>query len=162
MNEKLIREGRVCPYCGGKPELVGGAIIYRRRPDLYEKKFWLCRGCWAYVGCHPGTTDPLGRLADSTLRSLKSRAHGVFDRLWQNGTVTRRQAYLLLADRMGLDPDEAHIGQFDSDQCRKVVERFSGIDYSAIRQEARDLEAEQIDLQEVYCDYMAEDWGCRD
>jgi hypothetical protein len=35
------------------------------------------------VGCHKGTTKPLGRLADAELREWKKRAHAAFDPVWQ-------------------------------------------------------------------------------
>lgn len=74
----------VCPYCGATSVLVGGDVIYPYRRDLAEKQFYQCRACPdAYVGCHPGTTDPLGRLADKKLRLAKSHAHAVFDPLWE-------------------------------------------------------------------------------
>ncbi len=38
------------------------------------------------VGCHPGTKNSLGRLANAELRKWKSIAHRVFDPLWRDGT----------------------------------------------------------------------------
>lgn len=57
-----------CPYCGKDSVLVNGHVIYPHRPDLLEKKFYWCKPCDAYVGCHPGTANPLGRLANAELR----------------------------------------------------------------------------------------------
>ena len=70
-----------CPYCNNPAVLVGGDVIYPHRPDLYEKKFWQCDPCDAYVGCHrPGVgygdgTRPLGRLANAELREAKKNVH---------------------------------------------------------------------------------------
>ena len=39
-----------CPYCGKDAALVTGDKIYPHRPDLYDRNFWLCTACDAYVG----------------------------------------------------------------------------------------------------------------
>jgi hypothetical protein len=63
---------------------------------------------------------PLGRLANSPLRRLKSEAHKAFDPLWQNGPMSRREAYQWLAKQLGLPYDKTHIGEFDEKMCMKV------------------------------------------
>ena len=112
----------ICSYCGKKSELVSGSRIYPHRPDLSAKTFYLCSPCDAYVGCHPGTTHPLGRLANAKLRAAKMRAHANFDPLWRSGKLHRSVAYARLADKMGIRREEAHIGMFDEKQCQRVVE----------------------------------------
>lgn len=111
-----------CPYCGTVAQLVTGEAIYPRRPDLWAKRFWSCPPCKAYVGCHPGTTTPLGRLADATLRSAKQAAHALFDPLWQRGEMTREKAYAWLARELGIPGKDCHIGMFDVDTCVRVIE----------------------------------------
>jgi hypothetical protein len=111
-----------CHYCGKPAELVGGDTIYPHRPDLAEKKFWNCTPCKAYVGCHPGTENPLGRLADAELRQAKMAAHAAFDPIWKEGRTYRRDAYAWLAQALNLTPDECHIGMFDKEGCQRVVE----------------------------------------
>lgn len=114
-----------CPYCSGPVELVNGERIYPHRRDLYAKRFYLCAPCKAYVGCHPKTTRPLGRLANAELRAWKMRAHTSFDPIWRNGKLSRKEAYAWLAREMGLTVEETHIGQFDVENCRCVVELCS-------------------------------------
>lgn len=117
-----------CAYCNKPAELVGGEEIYPHRPDLYQKKFWRCRPCKAYVGCHKPNvgygdgTRPLGRLANAELRAAKSAAHAAFDPVWQNGFVRRGSAYAWLADKLGIQPKQCHIGEFDVEQCKRVVQ----------------------------------------
>lgn len=111
-----------CDYCGLPAELVDGATMYPSRPDLAGKSVYRCSPCGAWVGTHPGTTTPLGRLANAELRRWKANAHAVFDRLWRPGTMTRSQAYAWLAQRLAIEPAACHIGMFDVDQCRRVVE----------------------------------------
>ncbi|MBK8752385.1 MAG: hypothetical protein IPL99_12380 [Candidatus Competibacteraceae bacterium] len=111
----------VCPYCGHASRQVNGKIIYPHRPDLYDKWFYQCAPCEAYVGCHPGTERPLGRLANVELRQAKIAAHAAFDPLWQSRHAHRRDAYAWLAEQLGIAVKHCHIGQFDIDQCRRVV-----------------------------------------
>lgn len=121
-----------CPYCTGTAVLVTGADIYPHREDLGDKRFWACKPCDAYVGCHPAATAPgggigdgtvpLGRLANAELRSLKQRAHAAFDPLWKSRAMSRRKAYAWLSKAMGLPSKNTHIGMFDEAQCRAVVE----------------------------------------
>lgn len=106
-----------CPYCDREASLVGGDIVYPHRPDLAEKRFYLCRSCDAYVGCHPGTDIPLGFLADARLRRAKHATHAVFDPLWRSGLMTRKAAYSWLARCLGIPKEECHIGWFDLEQC---------------------------------------------
>lgn len=111
----------MCGYCTIPAHQVGGLAIYPHRQDLGDKDFWLCRICGAYVGCHPGTAKPLGRLANAELRQWKQRAHRAFDPLWKSGKMSRRRAYDELRKLMGISEDECHIGEFDVENCKRVV-----------------------------------------
>lgn len=106
-----------CPYCGEKAVMVDSSAVYSKSYGM----IWLCRPCMAWVGCHKGTTRPLGRLANKTLRKAKVRAHEAFDQLWRSGALTRTFAYEWLAKQMGLSAAECHIGMFDVEQCERVV-----------------------------------------
>lgn len=125
----------VCPYCGQFSVKVGGEAIYPHRSDLFHKIFYQCQPCDAYVGSHPGQDKPLGRLANSELRTWKKRAHAAFDPIWQN-RFERRSAedakykkgmarggrYKKLAALMGIDTRDCHIGMFDIEKCQQVIE----------------------------------------
>ncbi|MEM6625294.1 MAG: zinc-finger-containing protein [Pseudomonadota bacterium] len=110
-----------CDYCDREAERVSGKMIYPHRPDLFAKNFYLCRPCDAYVGCHPHTITPMGRLANASLRRAKLKAHQAFDPFWRGGGVSRREAYQWLADALGVSAANCHIGMFDEDMCRRVV-----------------------------------------
>ena len=110
-----------CDYCNKESELVDGSVIYPHRPDLFHKYFYRCVDCLAHVGCHPNTTKPLGRLANKELRQAKSEAHLSFDKLWKRYGMDRNEAYAYLADKMGIDKKDAHIGMFTVEQCKEVV-----------------------------------------
>jgi hypothetical protein len=106
-----------------------GVGVYPHRPDLAEKKFWVCKPCDAYVGCHPGTIKPLGRLADAQLRTLKRMAHAEFDPIWKDGLITRGQAYSWLAGELGMEKSSCHIGEFSEERCIQVIKackKFKG------------------------------------
>jgi hypothetical protein len=52
----------VCPTCRTAARLTSGAEVYPARRDL-AKAIWKCDVCPdSYVGCHPGSTAPLGVL----------------------------------------------------------------------------------------------------
>ena len=58
-----------CPYCGANVVLRDSHFVYHNNKNY--GKMWVCSNfpqCDSYVGCHPGTDIPLGRLADSVLR----------------------------------------------------------------------------------------------
>ena len=116
-------KGPTCPYCKAAARLVNGKVIYpaTRRADLIAKSFWLCAPCKAYVGCHPGTVTPLGRLADADLRQAKMAAHDAFDPLWRSGRMRRGEAYAWLAAALGIPVPECHVGMFDLARCADVV-----------------------------------------
>lgn len=143
----------ICTYCHKPAELVGGERIYPHRPDLADKKFWLCAPCDAYVGCHAAgvwvpdmgpdkvTSDgtlPMGRLANAELRAAKRAAHDAFDPTWKTFSVwkrhpaftpdakydnARRKAlYRWLAKAMSIPEAQCHIGMFDVEECKRVIE----------------------------------------
>jgi hypothetical protein len=125
--------GPACPCCG-KPStfLPSSAPIYNGR-DFGP--VYICFGCRAWVGCHRGTTRPLGRLADAELRDAKKRAHAAFDRTWArllehrqatDPKYPRRRAranrYKHLASLLGIPASECHIGMFDVATCEHVID----------------------------------------
>lgn len=110
----------ICDYCRCQAELVDSSEVYGTSyGDIY-----LCRNCGAYVGVHKGTDRPLGRLANAELRYWKKSAHAAFDPIWEYGRFKgqRKKAYSWLAGEMGLPVDKTHIGMFDVDQCKKVIQ----------------------------------------
>ena len=129
----------ICPYCGNESKLVTGLDIYPKRPHLANFPYYQCSPCDAYVGCHKGTTEPLGRLADKELRRWKAIVHSGFDKIWRgfDGSkndelqfddpieaiktfprMGRSRAYQYLAETMMIDRKDCHIGMFDLHQCK--------------------------------------------
>ena len=111
-----------CPYCEGEVSLKDSAVIYNGTSygDVY-----ICENfpeCDSYVGVHKGTDKPKGTLANKQLRTWRKLAHAEFDTLWQSNKISRSAAYSWLANRLGINKEECHIGMFDKNQCQDVCE----------------------------------------
>ena len=131
--ERVIREDNIkgpgpeCDYCGKSAKLVKSSEVYG--PGRDYGWMWLCRPCQAWVGCHPGTKNALGRVADAELRQAKMAAHAAFDPLWRDHPDPpwgrpghRKSAYTWLADQLNLSPRHCHIGMMNAGTCRRVVD----------------------------------------
>ena len=112
-----------CPYCDSDSVLADSAEVYGGKS---YGPIYLCRPCKAWVGCHKGTSNPLGRLANAELRKWKMAAHSAFDPLWKTRKMRRRGAYKWLSDALGILEEKCHIGMFDVDLCKKTVEVCKG------------------------------------
>ena len=113
----------VCPYCDEESSLVGGDGVYPHRKDLAHKRFYVCHSCGARVGCHPGTSKPLGRLANDELRKLKMACHANFDPIWREFknagyAGARHKAYAWLAERLSSERSECHFGMMDEARAK--------------------------------------------
>ena len=80
------------------------------------------------MGVHTGTKTPRGSLADRNLRRKRTQAHRLFDAIWKNGILSRKDAYRWMQDTFCLSSEQAHIGQFSDyrcdclmTECRKVL-----------------------------------------
>ncbi len=101
-----------------------------------EGQFGEFYGCSNYPRCkHTAAVGENGELVEKEpeyVREARQRAHKMFDRLWKpknrhhrkhNGPLfpSRGAAYAWLARMMGLEFKQAHIKQFDEQQCEKVI-----------------------------------------
>jgi DNA-directed RNA polymerase subunit RPC12/RpoP len=108
-----------CQYCGFEAVFVDSSEVYGKSYGM----IYLCRRCGAYVGVHKGTKKPKGILANAELREWKKRAHAAFDPHWMGHHRGQRDAaYAALARVMGKSKRDCHIGEFDVEDCRKVME----------------------------------------
>lgn len=122
-----IQKGKICPYCFKPTEHVSDVEVYSKS---YGRMIYICRGCDSYVGCHKGSPlDSLGRLANKELRDAKIEAHYFFDYLWNKKIAmgfdkkqARGLAYKWLAEQMRLSTEGCHIGYFNVEECKRVVE----------------------------------------
>jgi uncharacterized protein YbaR (Trm112 family) len=118
-------DGKTCPYCNQPTQYVDSKRVYMKSYGM----IYLCEPCGSWVGVHEGTNKALGRLANRELRKWKKNAHKYFDPLWQkkmrqgcSKKDARHKAYKWLSEQMGIDFEFTHIGMFDVDQCKQVVE----------------------------------------
>ena len=112
----------ICGYCNQQATLVYGDSVYPHLPHFYDKRYYLCKRCGAYVGCHGNTDIPLGTPANVRLRIARGAAHKAFDALWRNNpNLSRKAAYKLLAEYLKIPYDQCHIGYFDLDRCAATL-----------------------------------------
>ena len=85
---------------------------------------------WGYTGI-PGFLSEQSslevQLADGDLRNLRIRAHRTFDLIWQNGILTRKNAYRWIQDKFSLRSDQAHIGYFSEYMCRQLIDESRAV-----------------------------------
>lgn len=118
-------DGKTCPYCHSPTQYTDSSIIYGKSYGM----IYLCKDCDAWVGVHKGSDKALGRLANAELRELKKAAHALFDPLWQRKMKqgfkknhARAKAYKWLSKELGIDAKDTHIGMFNEEQCKQVIE----------------------------------------
>lgn len=117
---------KICRYCGGVIRRVPAQKVYgdaaANRLKLWNEWFYQCQNCNARVGCHRGTTRPLGNVANEVLRLKRMETHQVFDAFWQRRGMSRTAAYKWLSEQMKLPEAKTHIGGFEMDQCQQVID----------------------------------------
>jgi zinc-finger-containing domain len=121
-----------CPNCGDRVGLVSNKVIYGRE---YGEWPWAYRcnnsKCDSYVGLHPFTNIPLGKLANPATREARKQAKAAFNPLWERGTMDRTVAYKWLAYQLGIENfEECHIGWFGVAMCERVIDVCSKMDHS--------------------------------
>jgi len=118
---KVNNEAR-CPYCGRPARIIPAAGIL---PDHAKVTHLLaCSNypkCDSYVCVHPGTTKPMGVIANAELRKLRQQAHIHFNKLYQTGIMSKDDAYAWLADKIWAPRSEAHIGQLSEYYLQLVI-----------------------------------------
>lgn len=58
----------------------------------------------------------------TSLRELKDQAHKYFDQLWKFKYLTREEAYVWLAQQLGVPEPQAHMAKMNEEMCKQVVE----------------------------------------
>lgn len=112
-----------CPYCGSHTILRSADGIYIDNSS--NTQLYVCKNyprCDSYVRVHPGTTIPMGTVANGELRALRTEAHRYFNQLYQRGPMTKQDAYLWLAAKLDAPQSQAHIGYLNEYRCKQVIE----------------------------------------
>ena len=112
-----------CPYCGSRT-LLRPASVVGRLASLGEEVYVCARypACDAYVSAHRESRLPMGTLADRLLRQRRRQAHIALNQLWEQGLMTRKEAYRWLQVQLGLPEAEAHIARFSEFRCQQVID----------------------------------------
>lgn len=118
----------------GKKTMVIGDTTFNSKN--WEEWFYQCQNCNARVGCHRGTTRPLGNVANEVLQLKRMETHQVFDAFWKGRHMSRTAAYKWLSKKMGLPEEKTHIGGFEMDQCQQVIDICRQIETAARNTEA--------------------------
>jgi len=61
------------------------------------------------------------KLNEEELTILRYVTHKKFDRLWLEGLMTRKQAYVWLARRLRIRMYQCHVSMFDEEMCKKTI-----------------------------------------
>lgn len=138
-----------CPYCGNHTVLRSADGIYRensRREMLYVCKNY--PRCDSYVRVQPGTTIPLGTVANRELRELRAEAHRQFDKLHKHGYMSKHDAYQWLEGVLGVTAREAHIGQLGLLSCNLVIrEAKKQVEWYQQKQKANKTKAQEGEVK---------------
>ena len=90
--------------------------------DKYQTKYGYRHSCpvkdCTVVWWGAENTTPAGL----KLRNKRMAAHAELDPLWKKRKVKRGKLYKMLAEYMGLDQKDTHIGLFNIGQCDKVIQ----------------------------------------
>lgn len=113
----------VCPYCGGYASLQDSITIL----GVDRGPIYICNkypACDSYVGAHKISLKPMGIPANGELRIWRKQAHQVFDPLWESKSRKRARPleYRKLAKYLGIPVESCHIGRFDVEMCKQVLE----------------------------------------
>lgn len=65
--------------------------------------------------------NPYGFPVDKETKAARIKAHTLFDRLWREEGMPRKDAYRWLQKTMRLPEEKAHIGKFDLKQCQIII-----------------------------------------
>lgn len=127
-----------CPYCGSRALLRPASVVYGAKAADPAAPYYVCArypACDANVAAHQRTRLPMGTLANGALRRQRIQAHTAFNRLWESGLMSKKQAYLWLQAKLDLPEGEAHIGKFSAYRCEQVIQLCGSL-FPASRQAA--------------------------
>lgn len=124
--QKYFYNASHCIYCRQETEYVSSLKVYQE----YHGMIHLCP-CGAYVGCLINSDQALGTTARKTLRNLRIECHEVYDPLIDAKVnqlgVKRKQAQAdgrkWLSEYLGIAIEECHIGYFNEETCKTVIDK---------------------------------------
>lgn len=111
-----------CPYCGAPAILRKASYVHGEHSK--EEFLYVCSHypkCNSYVGVHTGTKIPKGTLANPELRNKRIKTHKVFDLLWKEKLMTKKEAYRWMEYTMCLPKNTGHIANFSDYRCNELI-----------------------------------------
>ena len=93
---------------------------------MFMRRKSILKGCGvaacllALVGCKKDSDEPCGELADEALRAARIAAHRAFDPIWEQGLMTKREAYDWLAQALTMSREDCKIGLMKLEDCSRV------------------------------------------
>ena len=119
----LPGDGRLRCHCGSPAVLRSAEGLCRtHRPGAMAYVCSRYPACDSFVMAHPGTLEPMGSLAGPRLRKLRYAAHQEFNKLYQSGLMSKRDAYQWLAMTVQAPMAHAHIGHLGEYYCQVVID----------------------------------------
>lgn len=113
-----------CPYCHAKATLRPASVVYGPNKRAQGKYLYICDrwpACDAYVSAHDHTHLPMGTLANGDLRHKRILAHRALQHLCKSRHMEKREVYIWLQSKLGLNSQQTHIGQFSDWMCDEVI-----------------------------------------
>lgn len=92
-------------------------------PNGKPRRFWGCRNfpeCKGTHGAHPDGT-PMGIPADEETKKWRVKAHDVLTDIANKYGLSRNEQYSMIQGLMHMSPSEAHISNFNTEQCQKLI-----------------------------------------
>jgi len=117
-----LKKNIVKCHCGACAMLRPASVVHGDKAG--KEYLYICSrypACDSYVGVHKKSKQPLGTLADKSLRAKRIQAHKVFNRLWESGTMKKWQAYKWMEAKFGLNSQQAHIAKFSEYMCNELI-----------------------------------------
>jgi hypothetical protein len=141
MAELKLEPPESCDECNSdKVRLILNEVLFGVRKGAWPYVYH-CEVCKASVGCHPGTFEPMGRMAGRRVRRLRHEAHVAFDQLWQGGLMNRTAAYRWLAEQLRIPFEWCHIAWLTEPQLRTTIiistQHFNDSKHIAERRKAK-------------------------
>ena len=107
----LPGDGRLRCHCGSPAVLRSAEGLCRmHRPGAMAYVCSRYPACDSFVMAHPGTLEPMGSL------------HQEFNKLYQSGLMSKRDAYQWLAMTVQAPMAHAHIGHLGEYYCQVVID----------------------------------------
>jgi ssDNA-binding Zn-finger/Zn-ribbon topoisomerase 1 len=97
--------------------------------------FWGCSNYPACSGRHSAHPDgtPMGIPTDAETRKMRIKAHEAFDQLWKKWGYTRNESYQLLQTILRMTKDQAHIANFNKEQCEDLIKKIEQIEFGELK-----------------------------